>query len=293
MNSKPALVLSFFVLFVSSQSFEGKEKALRNDQNLKVGDIKIHYLEAGTGDRNLIFIPGWTMPAEVWQEQISYFSARGFHVFALDPRSQGQSTKTDVGNTLHQQAADLHAFLQSLKIEHSSLVGWSIAVAVLLDYIASPEALRPDNIVFVDGGPAVLKADDYPGMMTVTQVRTLLLDFQEDRSKATDSFVRSMFKQSHPQILYKELADASIKTPIGAALSYFLDLFTGDRRLALARMPVPSLIVTTSENRRLGEYMQSKMPRSKLEVIEGAGHAIFLDKPQAFNQVLESFLGEH
>lgn len=293
MNKNRGRVLFFLMLLILSQSVTGKEKALWNDQYVKVGDIKIHYLEAGSGDRNLVFIPGWTMPAEVWKEQISYFSSRGFHVFALDPRSQGQTTKTDVGNTLHQQAADLHAFLQSLKIEHSSLVGWSIAVAVLLDYVSSPEAIRPEYIVFVDGGPSVLKADDYPGVGTISQARTLVLDLQEDRAKAADQFVRSMFKQSHPQILYKELADASIKTPIGAALSYFFDLFTGDRRLALARMPVPSLIITTPENRRMGEYMQSKMPRSKLEVIEGAGHAIFLDKPQAFNQVLESFLGEH
>jgi len=45
-------------------------------------------------------------------------------------------------------------------------------------------------------------------------------------------------------------------------------------------------------NRTLGEYMQSKIPRSKLEVIDDSGHALFLDKPQAFNQVVEAFLGE-
>jgi pimeloyl-ACP methyl ester carboxylesterase len=42
----------------------------------------------------------------------------------------------------------------------------------------------------------------------------------------------------------------------------------------------------------LGEYLQSKISGSKLEVIVEAGHAVFLEKPQAFNQVLESFLGE-
>ena len=94
----------------------------------KSGDIKIHYLEAGTGDRILVFIPGWTMTAEVWKEQIPYFSARGFRVIALDPRSQGQTTKTETGNTYQQQAADLHAFLQALKIEHSYLVGWGSGV---------------------------------------------------------------------------------------------------------------------------------------------------------------------
>jgi pimeloyl-ACP methyl ester carboxylesterase len=49
----------------------------------------------------------------------------------------------------------------------------------------------------------------------------------------------------------------------------------------------------TPENRLIGELMQSKIPRSKLEVIPEAGHAMFLEKPQAFNQILESFLGEN
>jgi pimeloyl-ACP methyl ester carboxylesterase len=39
--------------------------------------------------------------------------------------------------------------------------------------------------------------------------------------------------------------------------------------------------------------MKSKIPRCSLEVIEGAGSAMFLEKPQTFNQILENFLGEH
>jgi non-heme chloroperoxidase len=282
-----------FLAILFALSAEAKEKALWKDLYVKVGDIKIHYLEAGSGERNLIFIPGWTMPAEVWQEQIPYFAAREFHVFAYDPRSQGETTKTDISNTIHQQAADLHAFLQALKIEHSYLVGWDSAVAVLLDYLSSPEAIRPEGLVFVDGSPTALKTEDCPGNTTIKQARTFILDFQEKRAKAAETYVHSLFKLNNSQILHKELTDASIKTPLSAAFALFFDLFTGDWRLGLARVPVPSLIVTTVENRRLGEYMQAKTPRSKLEVIEDAGHAIFLDKPQAFNQILESFLGKH
>jgi pimeloyl-ACP methyl ester carboxylesterase len=38
--------------------------------------------------------------------------------------------------------------------------------------------------------------------------------------------------------------------------------------------------------------MQSKIPGSELKVIADAGHALFLEKPQAFNQALEDFLGK-
>jgi len=260
---------------------------------IEVGDIKIHYLEAGSGERVLVFIPGWTMTADIWREQIPYFAARGFRVIALDPRSHGQTTKTEAGNTYHQQAADLHAFLQSLKIEHSYLVGWASGATALLEYISSPETLRPEKVVFVEGVPAALRFEDCPGTMAIQQARTLLLGFQDNRAKMTEQLVRSMFKNRQPEVLYRELAEASLKTPIGAAASLYFDLFTGDRRPALARVSIPNLILTDSDNRATGEYLKSKIPRSSLEVIEAAGPAIFLDRPQAFNQALEQFLGEH
>jgi non-heme chloroperoxidase len=274
-------------------SAAGKEKPLWKDLYVELGDIKMHYLDTGAGDRVLVLIPGWTMTAEVWREQLPYFSSRGFRVIALDPRSQGLTTKTETGNTYQQHAADLHAFLQALKIEHSYLVGWGSGVSTLLDYIASPEALKPEKMVFVEGSPAALKTDDYPGSMTVQQARRLVLALGEDRTKGTDQYIRSLFRQRPQEILVNELIKASLKTPLSAALSLFFDLFTADRKPAMLHVPVPSLIVTTSENQALGEYMKSKIPRSSLEVIEGAGPALFLDKPQAFNQILEGFLGEH
>ena len=37
--------------------------------------VRIHYLEAGSG-RPIVFIPGWTMPAWIWQKQIDEFSKK-------------------------------------------------------------------------------------------------------------------------------------------------------------------------------------------------------------------------
>jgi non-heme chloroperoxidase len=287
------LFLCASIFFAIVTPCMGKEKGLWEDRFLKVGDIKVHYLDTGTGDRVLVFIPGWTMTAEVWKEQIPYFAARGFRVIALDPRSQGQTTKTETGNTYQQQAADLHAFLQALKIEHSYLVGWGAGVSALLDYISSPEALMPEKMVFVDGTPSELKLDDYPGNMTMQQGRRLVLQLEEDRAKATEQYVRSLFKQRPAESLVAELVSASMKTPLSAALALYFDQFTGDRRSALLHVPVPSLIMMTPENRAVGEYMKSKIQRSTLQVIDDVGSAMFLDKPQTFNQVLENFLGEH
>lgn len=225
MNRKAIAVFALFALFASVLPMFGKESGPWKEQSIQIGDIKVRYLEAGAGDRVLVFVPGWMTPAEIWKEQIPYFSSRGFRVIALDPRSQGKTTKTETGNTYQQHAADLHAFLQILKIEHSYLVGWDAGVTTLLEFLSSPEALKPEKVVFVEGYPAALKMEDYPGLATSQQARRLLLAFQEDRDKAIDRHIRSLFKARQPEILVKSFLKASKKRlprPQFPSISIFL-----------------------------------------------------------------------
>jgi pimeloyl-ACP methyl ester carboxylesterase len=278
-------------LLMPISSSAGADKDVK-EAYTQVGDIKMRYLEAGTGDRNLVFIPGWLMTAEVWKEQIPYFAARGFHVFAIDPRSQGLTSKTETGNTYHQQAADLFAFLKKLKLEHCTLIGWGAGVVTLLEYVSSPETLRPDALVFVDWAPPGLDEKDYPSRAAMQQARDTAIAMEDDRSKAIDHEVHGLFASQQPGIRYKELADAAAKTPAGTALAQLFDLITGDRRTAFAQILVPVLIVNSQDNRVAGEYMQSKIAGSQLHIVEKVGHALFLEKPQAFNQALEDFLGK-
>jgi len=287
------LAIALLVLFGGAFPGISGESGPWSERFVKVGDIKVRYLEAGAGDRILVFVPGWMMSAEIWKEQIPYFSSRGFRVIALDPRSQGGTTRTESGNTYQQHAADLHAFFQSLKIEHCNLVGWAAGVTTLLEYLSSPEVLKPDKVVFVEGGPAATKIEDYPGAGTLQQARKFLMDFEEDRDKAVDQHIRSLFKSRQPEILYRDLFEGSKRMPPGAVFSLYFDLYTGDRRSTLRHVTIPCLIVTSTQNRAVAEYMQDRIPRSSLEILEDAGSALFLDKPQAFNQMLEAFLGEH
>ncbi len=262
------------------------------DASVQVGDIKIHYLEAGSGDRHLVFIPDLAMTAEVWREQIPYFAARGFHVLAMDPRSHGLTSKSEGGNTYHQHAADLHAFLEKLKLEHCTLVGWSAGVVTLLEFISSPETLKPDRLVFVGGAPISAGNKDFPGGIPLQQAREAVLAMQEDRAKATEALVRGLFKSQQNGPLIKEMIDNSMKTPTGTAIALMFDLITGDRRFVLATIDVPTLIVVSRERQLLGEYLQSKIAGAQLSVIPDAAPAFFLEKPQAFNQALEDFLSK-
>ncbi|HEX6881417.1 MAG TPA: alpha/beta hydrolase, partial [Terriglobales bacterium] len=94
--------------------------------------IKIHYLESGSG-RPIVFIPGWTMPAWIWEKQIAEFSKK-YHVVAVDPRSQGESDKPTYGHLPETRARDYKELVDHLKLKQPVLVGWSMGCGELMKY---------------------------------------------------------------------------------------------------------------------------------------------------------------
>src|SRR6266513_6495415 len=62
--------------------------------------VSLRVTEGGKagGEPALVFIPGWSTGADIWNHQIDTF-AKTHRVIAIDPRSQGESTKTTTGNT--------------------------------------------------------------------------------------------------------------------------------------------------------------------------------------------------
>ena len=92
MNPRASLVSGILALagLLISVCIHGEEQF--ESKYFQTSDgVTLHYLEAGSGP-TIVFVPGWTMPAEIWEHQLRYFSD-AFRVVALDPRGQGLSEK--------------------------------------------------------------------------------------------------------------------------------------------------------------------------------------------------------
>ncbi len=84
--------------------------------------VTLHYLEAGAGSA-LVFVPGWTMPAWIWEHQIRRF-AQDHRVIAFDPRGQGASDKPSFGYDHTRRARDIGELLAHLDTD--VLVDWEM-----------------------------------------------------------------------------------------------------------------------------------------------------------------------
>jgi non-heme chloroperoxidase len=246
--------------------------------------VMIHYLEVGSG-RPIVFIPGWTMPAWIWQKQIDEFS-KTYHVIAVDPRSQGESDKPPYGHLPETRARDYKELLDQLGLKKPVLIGWSMACGELVKYA---EQFGTDNIaglVLVDG-----YLTDKPSDLFVP-ISGWMNQLQQDRRKQADGFVRSMFKKPQPEDFLRRVIDASVEVPADTAVILIYNMIAEkDFSTGLARINRPVLFTYQPESQSSADYLKSKLgDKLRLERFEGDGHALFIDDPQKFNQVLEAFL---
>src|SRR5438128_2170711 len=117
---------ALMLLLLSSAAFA---KVDAKSANFRTSDgVSLHYFDAGKVDAPaIVFIPGWTMAADIFEPQINGLQ-KDFRVVALDPRSQGDSEKTNAGNTLERRALDTKELIEHLHLKDVTLVGWSNGV---------------------------------------------------------------------------------------------------------------------------------------------------------------------
>jgi microsomal epoxide hydrolase len=241
---------------------------------------------------SLVLIPGWTMGADVWEGQIGAFS-KDRRVVAVDPRSQGDSTKTVAGNTPEVRARDYHEMIGKLGLGRVVLVAWSQAVQDVAAYVDAFGTANLAGVVLVDA-PVSEGARALAEHSRQAAERFHLLSIYTANQEA---YLRGMMDA----IVERPLGDAelealvqtSMKTPPSLGVSMFVaDLYGPDRTDALAKFDVPTLVIAASSSPELAaqEAMAENLPRGRLEVVPGAAHAVFLDKPERFSELVQSFL---
>jgi len=247
--------------------------------------VRIHYLEAGSG-RAIVFIPGWTMPAWIWQTQIDEFS-KNYHVIAVDPRSQGESDRPPYGHLPETRARDYKELVDQLGLKQPVLVGWSMACGELVKYA---EQFGTDNIaglVLVDGF-----LTDQPGPEMFVALSGWMNQLQLDHHKQADGFVRTMYKKPQSDDYLNRVIDASAQVPADTAVVLIYNMIAvKDFSPGLARMNRPVLFTYQPETQQTADFLKSKLgDKLRLERFDGDGHALFVDDPQKFNHVLAEFL---
>ncbi len=246
--------------------------------------VRLHYREAGSGARTLVFIPGWLMPAEVFDGQLRSLAPR-YHVLALSPRSQGQSDAYPGRHTPQRRALDIQEFVESLATPDFVLVGWSLGVMEGLDYVERyrPQALKA--LVLIDNSIG----EAQPPRVSAAKRRGT--ETNAERAERLRGFVRGLFHTPQPTE-FIELIDRSVlRVPKDIADELLAKPYPREYyKNAIYRQGVPVFYAITPRFRDQGAALLTHLSSARVSLYPSAGHAIFVDAAAEFDADLEHFL---
>jgi len=232
--------------------------------------------------QNLFFIHGSGGNHSIWSRQYGRLH-KNYNIAAVDLPGHGQSEgkgKKDV----KRYSEWVKKIMEAIHWGKAVLVGHSLGSAIALQFaINYSEDIA--GIVCIGGGMKM-------------PVNSFFLDFLQTNPPEIPAEIielickYSLAKENRTQFsdpLGKSIALSKVDTLYGDLLACnALDL-TQDAR----KIKVPALIVCGSEDKMtppdLSRKLAAAIGHAQLEIVEGAGHMVMLEKPLEFNHFLDNF----
>lgn len=257
-------------------------------------DALIHYDVTGSGPP-ILFVHGWLMSGRFWKYQVAGLS-RDFTVVTMDLRAHGNSSKVLHGHTVPQYGRDVRAVIEALQLEQVTLVGWSLAGAVVLDYWSHFGRDRVRALALVDMTPYPFSPGEWNAHPTrghaFGEMHTRLAALVGDQEAFARRFIDNMFKSgtAPPEEMAWMLAE-SMKTPAAVAAAIYSDFLMRDYTRVLGTITVPTAVFAGDSRIFVrgidqGRWVAAQIPAATFVASETAGHLLFYEQPERFNVAL-------
>jgi pimeloyl-ACP methyl ester carboxylesterase len=262
--------------------------------------LRLHHLDwGGHGRHPVVLVHGVRLHAHVW----NHFSRRlrdRYHVLALDQRGHGDSAWGGAdGYHVEALYQDLRAVVTARGLRRYTLVGHSLGGMVSMLY-ANRHHDELERLVLVDitaGRPPMPPGTDFSRMTETPAPR----DF-DSPDEATA--YRGAIMRRAPRHVVEESVRYGVRRTDSGRYTWKYDPALLHRRRPVSSqldfwglvrdVPTPTLLQYGSHSNvvtpELAQRMADTMPRCTVERIEGAGHGLFTDQPEAFAESVERFL---
>jgi pimeloyl-ACP methyl ester carboxylesterase len=263
----------------------------------------VTYHRVGSGPAVLL-VHGITSSSRTWRDVMPALGEH-YDVIAPDLLGHGRSAKPRGDYSLGAYASGLRDLLVALEVPSATVVGHSLGGGVAMQFAYQfPE--RVERLALVDSGglgaevSLVLRAATLPGAEWVLPL--LASSPLRGAGGLVGSVLGRVGVRASADVQgmaegFESLGDAAARRAFVHTARSVIDP-SGQRvdasdRLYLAEH-VPSLIVWGDRDRMIpvkhGREAHERMPNSRFEVFEGAGHFPFNDDPERFVALLHDFI---
>jgi pimeloyl-ACP methyl ester carboxylesterase len=261
-----------------------------------MGLVQLNYAEGGAMDKPaLVFLHGLTGRWQAYTEEFETYG-KDWHIYALDLRGHGKSSKPDQGYAIPDYARDVISFLNGEVGEAVVLVGHSTGALVTLAVAAS----APDTVrAIIANDPPLLGADvgidDFPGpKMWFTFV------YETVKGKPTIEQVLAACKLAQPEAegeQLQEIAQQVSGVAPGAVLNALEDrhLEGLDLQKNLGKIKCPTLMLYgdlefgSVVREQDAQEFQRLIPQAVVRKIEGGSHMLWWEQAVVTRKHVEAF----
>lgn len=262
--------------------------------------VPLWYEERGSG-KPLVLLQGLQFPAGFfWQRNIDALAANN-RVIMVDLRGQGLSGKPNGDHSVSRNAADLAEFLAALDIRDAMLFGVAFGGIVTLRYLEEQDRSRLRAIGLCEMSPRVMSAPgwEHPTFGDFPEAAALGYGdgVRADRS-VLDGFLHAAFADPLDEATLMAMKAQMYLTPTETVAAIIDDMVKPDYRALLPNITLPTLLVYGRRNNpvmpgAVGAWMAERIPVAELVELDGGGHSIFWEDPDAFNAALNGFAAKY
>ena len=258
---------------------------------------------SGTTQPTLVFVHGWPLSHEMWENQIAYFADRGYRCVAYDRRGFGKSSKPWGGYDYDTFADDLKAVIDELALNNVMLIGFSMGGGEVARYFSRHGGANVSKAVLISSvTPFMLQTGDNPDGVPQATFDSMAEGIQKDRYDFLETFAKQFYGVnlvSHPVSqahLNHDFLLASLASP-KATLECAKAFASTDFRADMATITVPTLIIHGDADKIVplessGEKSHELLPQAEYTVYEGAPHGLYVTEKEALNEDLLNFVEE-
>ncbi|MEZ0487739.1 alpha/beta fold hydrolase [Fibrella aquatica] len=256
---------------------------------------------AETTQPTIIFIHGWPLSHEMWENQVAYFADRGYRCVAYDRRGFGKSSKPWGGYDYDTFADDLKAVIDELNLNNVILVGFSMGGGEVARYFSRHGGASVSKAVLVSAvTPYMLQTDDNPDGVPQDTFDSMAEDIQKDRYAFLETFAKQFYgvgllsnpvSQAH---LNHDFLLASLASP-KATLDCAKAFSSTDFRADMSTITVPTLIIHGDDDKTVpiessGDKSHELLPQAEYKIYDGEPHGLFVTAKDQLNEDLLSFV---
>jgi len=249
----------------------------------KLDNLRVHYKNYGAGQDALIFVHVWGLDLTSWRGQIPAFEGKK-RMLLLDLPGHGESDKPQIAYTFDLFARSIEAVMRDAGVKKAILIGHSNGTPVIRQFYRKyPE--KTLALVVVDGPLKVYG--------TKEQLEGFIAPLRGEGYKtAAVNLLEMGLPPDFPQSLRDEIKTRMLRTPRHVMVSS-LESFVDPALWKDDKITVPVLAVYAKQptwNAEYLEYARNLVPNLELQMWDGVGHFLMMEKPQKFNEAMKAFL---